>query len=175
MEGLTTIRPLRPADVDAIERITARSPEAAHWQPGSYANLPGWVAESDTSVIGFLFVRVVADEMEILNLAVEPAERERGVGGALLDAALSYGAQAGAARVFLEVRESNLRARRFYQERCFVVTDRRPRYYRSPEEDALVMARSLDGAGRGEGHTTVESEVHAAVKASDNPAIGRNG
>lgn len=146
MEGLTTIRQRRPEDADAIERITSRSPEAARWRPESYGKLPGWVAESETGVLGFLFARIVADEMEILNLAVEPTDRERGIGGGLLDAALAHGRQAGATRVFLEVRESNVAARRFYERRGFVVTGRRPRYYHQPEEDALVMVRALDSS-----------------------------
>lgn len=142
MEGLT-IRPLRPSDACDVERITERSPEAARWSPEGFLALPGWVADEGTGVEGFLFVRVAADEMEVLNLAVEPASRERGVGGALLAAALDYGRQAGAAKAFLEVRESNLRARRFYQQRGFAEAGRRPRYYHRPVEDAVVMSRPL--------------------------------
>jgi ribosomal-protein-alanine acetyltransferase len=142
VEGVT-LRPLRPADAEAVERITAESPEATHWRPSSYQGLPGWVVEDETGVLGFLFARVAADEMEILNLAVTPAARKRGIGGALLAAAVDHGRRQHAARAFLEVRESNVRARRFYERRGFVVKGRRPRYYHHPEEDALVMARDL--------------------------------
>jgi ribosomal-protein-alanine N-acetyltransferase len=137
-----TIRPLQASDAGAIERITRLSPEAAHWTSQGYQGLPGWVAENDGEVVGFLFARIAADEMEILNLAVEPAAREHGVGGALLAAALAYGAKAAVTSVFLEVRESNRRARQFYERRGFAVTGRRPRYYHRPEEDALVMAHA---------------------------------
>lgn len=142
MEGLT-IRPLGRSDAAAVEHIVAFSPEAARWSPEGYLALPGWVAEEGDGVEGFLFARVAADEMEILNLAVEPAARERGAGSALLAAAFDYGRQAGAARAFLEVRESNLRARRFYQQRGFTVSGRRPRYYHHPVEDAVVMSCSF--------------------------------
>lgn len=138
-----TIRPLQATDAKAVERITRLSPEAAHWTFEGYRGLPGWVAEDDRVVLGFLFARIASDEMEILNLAVEPAAREHGVGGDLLSAALAYGAKAAVASVFLEVRESNLRARRFYERRGFAVTGRRPRYYHRPDEDALVMAHAL--------------------------------
>jgi ribosomal-protein-alanine N-acetyltransferase len=144
MEGLT-IRPLRPADADAIERITGESPEAAHWSAEGYLALPGWVAENASGVLGFLLARVAADEMEILNLAVTPSARQQGVGSALLGAAVAHGSRSGAFRVFLEVRESNLGARRFYERHGFLVTGRRPRYYRGPDEDALIMGRTLDG------------------------------
>ncbi|MDE3137719.1 MAG: ribosomal protein S18-alanine N-acetyltransferase [Acidobacteriota bacterium] len=138
-----TIRPLDPADAEAVERITRLSPEAADWPMESYRGLPAWVAESDGRVLGLLVARIAADEMEILNLAVEPASRRRGAGTALVDAAVEHGRRTGAARVFLEVRESNLVAQRFYERRGFAVTGRRLRYYRQPEEDALLMAREV--------------------------------
>lgn len=142
MEGLT-IRPLEKSDGAAIERIARQSPEAARWRPHSYEGLPGWVAESRAGVVGFVVARSVADEMEILNLAVDPAERRRGVGGALLDTALGCGRRDGARRAWLEVRESNRAARCFYERHGFVVAGRRRRYYSGPEEDALLMAFTL--------------------------------
>lgn len=142
-----TIRRLRAADIEAVERITALSPEAAHWPAQSYLGLPGWVAESEAVVVGLLVARVAAEEMEILNLAVEPRWRRRGVGTALVEAAIEHARRAGVARVFLEVRESNRVARRFYRRQGFAVAGRRVGYYRRPDEDALVMAREA-GAGR---------------------------
>ena len=142
MEGLT-IRPLAAADAESVERITRLSPEAADWPAESYTGLPAWAAESEGRVIGLLVARIAADEMEILNLAVEPASRRRGAGTALLDAALEYGRRAGASRVFLEVRESNLVAQRFYERHGFAASGRRLRYYRQPEEDALLMTREV--------------------------------
>ena len=142
MEGLT-IRLLRAADADAVDRITALSPEAAHWPAESYLGLPGWVAESEAGVVGLLVARVAADEMEILNLAVEPAWRRRGAASALLQAAIEHGRRAGAARVFREVRQSTQAARQFYERHGFAVAGRRVRYYRQPEEDALVMSRAV--------------------------------
>jgi ribosomal-protein-alanine N-acetyltransferase len=63
-----------------------------------------------------------------------------------VDFALEHGRRAGATRIFLEVRESNLGARRFYEQRGFAVTGRRLRYYRQPDEDALLMARAVAAA-----------------------------
>lgn len=135
------IRRLGPADAEAIERITRESPQAEAWDPAGYLGLPAWVAEGSGGVVGFLAVRVVAEEMEVLNLAVEPESRRQGVGGALLRAALVFGESAGATRISLEVRESNEAARRFYEGQGFRVVGRRRCYYRQPEEDALLMAR----------------------------------
>jgi ribosomal-protein-alanine acetyltransferase len=142
VEGLT-IRPLNAADAESVERITRLSSEAADWPAESYLGLPAWVAESDGRVVGMLAARIAADEMEILNLAVDPSSRGRGAGTALLDAALEHGRRAGAARVFLEVRESNADAQRFYERHGFSVAGRRLRYYRQPEEDALLMVREV--------------------------------
>lgn len=143
MEGLT-IRPLRESDGAAIERITHLSPEASAWPPESYAGLPGWVAETPAGVVGFIVARSAADEMEILNLAVHPDARRRGIAAELLEAALDYGRSAGLRRAFLEVRQSNLPARRTYERQGFVSVGLRPRYYRHPEENALVMTRTLE-------------------------------
>ena len=140
------IRPLAAADLEAVARITHESPEAANWPPESYGGFPGWVAETEGEVVGLAVGRVAADELEILNLAVTPERRRRGIGSALLGAALDHGRRAGAGRAFLEVRESNREARRFYERHGFADAGRRRGYYRGPEEDAVVMTRTLDTA-----------------------------
>lgn len=136
-----------PADGAAVEAITRQSAEAAAWPAKSYVGLPAWVAEAGGVVIGFLAARVVSDEMEILNVAVDPDVRGRGAGSALLAAAIEYGRRSGSRRAFLEVRESNRRAQRFYERHGFLACGRRPRYYNHPEEDALLMALTLAGSG----------------------------
>ena len=140
MEGLK-IRQFSAADAAAVRRITARSPEAADWPPEQLGELPAWVAENASGVVGFVVARTVADEMEILNLAVQPEARRQGVGSALLAAAFEHGRRSGAALVFLEVRESNDAARRFYERHGFEAIGRRTRYYRHPDEDAVLLGR----------------------------------
>jgi ribosomal-protein-alanine N-acetyltransferase len=83
-----------------------------------------------------------ADEGEIANLAVREPTRRRGIGAALLDAALAEGTRRGAANMYLEVRESNEAARRLYASRGFEEIGRRRRYYRHPVEDAIVLRRA---------------------------------
>lgn len=134
------IRPFRREDGAAARRIATQSPQAARWPSGDYAGFPAWVAEADAAVAGFVVARVAADEMEILNLAVDPGKRRRGLGGALLDEALDHGRRSGCRRVFLEVRESSPAARGLYERRGFIICGRRPRYYSDPEEDAILMA-----------------------------------
>ncbi len=142
MEGLT-IRLREARDRAAMEAVLRRSPEAADWVPEGDASAACWVAETRAGVIGFLVASAAADELEILNVAVDPAARRQGAGAALLDAALEYGRRVGARRVFLEVRESNRPARDFYGRHGFVTVGLRRGYYRHPQEDALLMELAL--------------------------------
>jgi ribosomal-protein-alanine N-acetyltransferase len=146
-----TIRAFRAADAPAMARILREAPEAASWPEESYREslrLPGmvsFVSEGDGSVTGFLIGRQVADEAEVLNLAVAPMARRRGAGGALLGAALEEFRARGVSRVFLEVRESNVTGITFYQGRGFSKLGRREEYYREPAEAAILMAMKLAG------------------------------
>lgn len=94
-------------------------------------------------VLGYAVAWYVADESEIANIAVARHARRRGVGALLLDRILHAAAAFGATTVFLEVRESNTGARELYEARQFEVVGRRVKYYREPEEDALIMRRTL--------------------------------
>jgi ribosomal-protein-alanine N-acetyltransferase len=122
------IRPGRPEDLVWIRRLLAECPEAAQWPPDAF---PFAVAEPEQ---GFLAWReVAAGEFEILNLAVSPAARRRGIAGALLTFVLRPG------RWFLEVRESNAAARALYRKAGFAEAGERVRYYRGPDEKAIVL------------------------------------
>jgi ribosomal-protein-alanine N-acetyltransferase len=98
------------------------------------------VAEDSAGVvIGYAIAITVADEAEVLNLAVRSSSRGAGIGGRLLDAALGESVARGAEQVYLEVRESNDPARSLYASRGFTEVSRRRAYYRDPVEDALVL------------------------------------
>lgn len=106
------------------------------------------MAERDGGVSGFLVARRAADEAEILDLGVRGDERRRGVGRALVGEALAGLAGDGVRAVFLEVRESNAPARALYAGFGFDAVGRRPRYYRRPVEDAIVLRAAIPPAGR---------------------------
>ena len=139
------IRLMQLSDVPAILEIQTNSPEAAQWSQSAYETLglatemKAWVAEQQNGVAGFLVARVVANELEILNLAIELCFRRRGIGSALVGEVLSWGARNGAERVFLEVRASNAFARKFYEAHGFTAAGLRPKYYSDPIEDALIL------------------------------------
>ena len=146
--GSATVHDL--ASVAAIERAAFSDP----WSLRSFREAldSGSVyfacARSDAgSVLGYVVAWFVADQGEIANIAVAPDQRGQGVGRALLDAALGEAATRGIAAVFLEVRDSNQRARELYASRGFEEVGRRRRYYRRPVEDAIVLRRTLSLAG----------------------------
>lgn len=92
-------------------------------------------------VIGFCSFWHVVDELHINNLAVDPAHRRHGVGAALITRVLEEAGRLGAKRVLLEVRRSNLGARRLYERFGFTIAGVRRDYYTHPVEDALVLWR----------------------------------
>lgn len=90
---------------------------------------------------GYVVALDAADEGEILNLAVAPAGRRRGLGRALVQDILGALAERGVRYVYLEVRESNAPARALYAAHGFKEVGRRTQYYRRPVEDAIVLRR----------------------------------
>ena len=93
---------------------------------------------------GFVLGRVVAGEAELLTLAVEPAARGAGLGGALLREFIEEAQRRGATQAFLEVAADNATAIRLYQRQGFTNQGRRRGYYAAADgtkSDAIVMAR----------------------------------
>jgi ribosomal-protein-alanine N-acetyltransferase len=145
-------RAFRGTDAPAIAEILRDSAEAAQWPPESYAKLaesPGGivlVCDASGQPVGFVAARQAADEAEILNIAVQRDFRGKGVASALLLAALDEFRRSAIARVFLELRESNLPALTLYNRHGFTPSGRRKAYYHHPTEDAISMLRKLTGS-----------------------------
>ena len=95
-------------------------------------------------MVGFILVRVLTDEMEVFNVAVDPNERRMGIAARLLELSIEYAKRARVKRVYLEVRESNSGARAFYASKKFEERWRRKNYYSQPVENALVLVLRLD-------------------------------
>ncbi len=129
------IRPATSGDLEAIGAIQRRAPEAAQWPAPECLKYDCTLAVMDGRVVGFLVSRAAADEREVLNLAVDPGYRRRGVARALLGAAINR----SPGRWFLEVRESNRTAREVYRSLGFIEVSRRPEYYENPREHAIVL------------------------------------
>ena len=130
------VRPASAADLAAVAAIQAASPEASAWEPSSYLDDGCLVGLLRGRIAGFVAFRMLGGiECEILNLAVAPPLRRRGVARALAGHVLAL----HAGPVFLEVRESNHAALKLYETLGFERVGTRPKYYRSPPEDGIVM------------------------------------
>ena len=98
----------------------------------------------DYGVVGYVIAFAIEDDAELLNIAVDPHHRGKGLAGQMLDAVVIQLGARGVKNAFLEVRESNRAARALYASRGFAEIGRRRNYYRRPVEDALVMRRMLE-------------------------------
>lgn len=106
-----------------------------------------FVAERDAVPFGFLVAWHVADELHVLAVAVDPAERRRGYGRELVRIALEYARDHGIAIALLEVRGGNEPAIALYRSFGFETTNVRRGYYRDGE-DALELTLTLTVAGQ---------------------------
>ncbi|MES1199175.1 MAG: ribosomal protein S18-alanine N-acetyltransferase [Pseudomonadota bacterium] len=111
--------------------------------PASFA-----LVAQEREVHGFVLAWAIVGESEILTLAVAPEHRRRGVGRALLDAAMAAAITRGASAMVLDVADDNAPARTLYERAGFTQAGRRPLYYHRAEGnvDALILRRILADA-----------------------------
>lgn len=143
---------MRGEDLDevlAIERLSFSMP----WSRGAFLyemqqNRAArcWVMREDGSVVGYVCLWEIADELHITNIAVHPSHRRRSLGRSLLGGVIQDGRKRGLRVVVLEVRPSNREALPLYESFGFRVVGRRRGYYYDTGEDALVMEMALEGA-----------------------------
>jgi [ribosomal protein S18]-alanine N-acetyltransferase len=143
-----TIRDLKSGDTERIRELLSDTPESAQWSVGqagvSENGLLCRVAERTGQISGLIVFRSMADEAEILNLAVEASQRRQGIGWLLVQKAIAECKAAGVRTIFLEVRESNQGAIRLYARAGFKQGGRRAEYYREPTEDALILQHTIE-------------------------------
>ena len=99
--------------------------------------------EGDT-VAGYVGSQTVMGETDMMNVAVSPAYRRRGIARDLIQALLRELARQGSHRLTLEVRASNAPARALYESLGFAQVGRRPNYYRNPKENALILGKEWE-------------------------------
>jgi ribosomal-protein-alanine N-acetyltransferase len=146
-------RPARASDAAALAAIDALG-QLNPWSEARFAALgsgasscaeTALVADDNGQLLGYVVFAQVLDEASVHRIAVHPEHRGRGLGQALLRAAMEHMRRAGANRCLLEVRESNTIARRMYEANGFGLDGVRKNYYPAPggREDALLMSRTL--------------------------------
>jgi len=132
------VRKASEPDYPAIARIQQTCPEAAQWPVGDYSAFETLIAFADGEPAGFCTWRQTAgDEAELLNLAVDPAARRRGVASALLEALCAR----ARGSVFLEVAEPNTPAIGLYTRHGWLPVALRKGYYEGGKINAVVMKK----------------------------------
>ncbi len=138
------IRYMKEADIPSvveIERMSFSTP----WSETSFYNeiynhrSIAKVAALGEDVVGYVCTKQVADEGHILNLAVHPDYRRRGIATALVENILEELKVNACRFLYLEVRISNYTARKLYESFGFKVVGVRKGYYVIPKEDAVIM------------------------------------
>ncbi len=152
-----SIRDCGSDDMDAIMAIMATAFEPTYGEAWTRSQCAGIMpmtgvslrlADGDNGgVVGFALIRAVADEAELLLIAVDPDAQQRGIGAALVDDFVAIATANGASRLHLEVRDGNT-AIALYERAGFGLVGRRRDYYRGTDghkRDALTLALKLDG------------------------------
>lgn len=143
MDASFRLRPASEHDLDSIVRIEA----ASFSSPWSRASLAAMLPEvfivlaDREQVSGYGLARAVDEEGEIMSVAVDPAVRRLGLGRRLVRRLIDELEARGVQDIWLEVRRSNTAARELYGGVGFNAVGIRPRYYRKPAEDAIMMVR----------------------------------
>jgi len=141
---------VRAATADDLPEIVALERslvEAPHWAERDYAEIAAgvgirrclFVVEAVGGLAGFAVGKVVADIGELESVAVRARSRRLGVGRALCAAVIEWCRKQGASAVELEVRAASVGALALYQSLEFKRVGLRRRYYREPEDDAVLM------------------------------------
>lgn len=149
------VRPGTLADVDEVMEIESVAEEAPHWGRDVYVGMVGegggklmerklLVAVDGENVIGFAVGKCLpGDAAELESVVVHAPWRRRRVAHGLCAAVMAWAKECGAGAVELEVRASNEAGQRLYGVIGFVEAGRRPKYYRDPVEDAVLMRCEL--------------------------------
>jgi len=136
---------MRASDLDAVQRIEKASfstpwPAYAYRQEIETNRMAHYiVARVGREVVGFAGIWLMVDQAHITTFAVDPEWRRQGIGSHMALALLRMSRTLGARNATLEVRLSNLEARRLYERFGFRPVGVRPRYYTDNGEDALIM------------------------------------
>lgn len=134
------------AQVAALEKQCFSDP----WSENSVASelenpLSLWlIAEEDGAVCGYVGSQTVLDETDMMNIAVHPDCRRKGIAAALITELVSRLKARGSRVLRLEVRESNFSAIALYEALGFTQLGLRKNYYRNPKENALILGKEWE-------------------------------
>ena len=140
---IETMKPEHVAQVAQLEKVCFSDP----WSERSIASelnnpLSYWLVALDgDQLTGYIGSQSVMGESDMMNVAVSPDYRRRGIGEALVNALAADLKAKGNTCLTLEVRASNDPAIALYEKLGFHQAGRRPNYYHNPKEDALILRK----------------------------------
>ena len=143
MMTFTEMKEIHVAQVAELEKLCFADP----WSEKSIASELGniwsyWVVALDGErVVGYIGSQSSADETDVMNVAVHPDYRRRGIAESLIECLIRELKNRGSHALMLEVRDSNEPAIALYEKLGFTQVGRRPGYYRNPKEDALILRK----------------------------------
>ena len=144
--NIVTMQQCHVSSIAQLESICFSCP----WSENSVASeltnaLSLWlVAEEDGRVAGYIGSQTVCEESDMMNVAVHPDFRRRGIGEALVKALETELRARGSRCLTLEVRASNAPAIALYEKLGFSQVGLRKNYYRDPKEDALILRKEWE-------------------------------
>ena len=132
--------------VAALETICFSDPWSENSVSSELKNkLSLWlVAEENGTVAGYIGSQTCGEESDVMNVAVHPDFRRRGIAEALVNALVADLKAIGSHCLTLEVRASNVPAIALYEKMGFSEIGRRKNYYRNPREDALILRKEWE-------------------------------
>lgn len=141
-----SIRKMKIEDIPAVLAIQAEL-QFQDWNEkqfsseirASYAYCVVYENEDDPSkeILGYAIFHILGPDSELLSIATQTKQQQKGIGQQLLDSGFSQLDFNNGDCCFLEVRESNSKARRFYEKNHFRIYSTRKKYY-SDGEDAIL-------------------------------------
>lgn len=145
------IRRMNPADIREVAVLEAQN-FSTPWSENGFADALKQpdniflVAEMhDGTIAAYCGLYSSIDEGEITNVAVSEPVRRQGIGFAVMEELFYQAGAQGIEKIFLEVRQSNISARRLYEKAGFTDCGVRKNFYERPREDAVVMCADISG------------------------------
>lgn len=143
MIRLEEMKPAHVAQVAELEKICFSDPWSENSVAAELKNpLSLWLVAMDgDTVTGYIGSQSVEGEADMMNVAVHPDYRRKGVARELVMGLVTTLKEKGVHSLALEVRASNTPAISLYQQLGFTQVGLRPNYYRNPKENALILKK----------------------------------
>ena len=146
MMTFTEMREVHVPQIAELEKLCFTTP----WSEKSIASelkndLSVWMVALDGDrVVGYIGSQTAADETDMMNVAVHPDYRRRGIAQILIELLIPELKRRCSTSLSLEVRASNEPAKQLYEKLGFAEVGRRKNYYRDPKEDALILRKEWE-------------------------------